>query len=99
MFADVRFIALIAIGAVGALAVVFSLPALTVSPSSGVIGEDQAATAKEESVYCARSLNDVDCRCFGQVAGYVRSEKTAPVAGTQRFDRAELARGQAKHKC
>lgn len=99
MFRDVRFISLVVAGTLVALAIGFSLPALTVSSSTGVVGEDEAATALEENAFCEQNLDDINCRCFGRVAGYVRSDEQNQAFGFQYVDRVELARDQAREKC
>ena len=99
MLGEFRFIFMIACGAGVALAIGFSFPALTESSSTGVVGEDEAATAVEERAFCKANLQDVDCRCFGQVAGHVRSDTTKKSFGFRYVDKTDLARDQAWEKC
>ena len=81
------------------MALVFSMPALTVSKSTGVIGEDVVATADKERSRCRNNLDGVDCQCYGRLAGYVRSERLNVGYGARTYDQTELARAQAKDSC
>ncbi len=99
MFGEFRFVFLVAAGSIVALAVGFSFPALTESTSTGVVGEDAPATVVEESNYCENNLDGVDCRCFGQVSGYIRSESSRKIVGAYNMSKEDLARGQGQSKC
>ena len=99
MLGEFRMVLYIITGGSIALAAVFSVPALTESTSTGVIGEDTKATMQEESDHCKANLNGVDCACYGRVAGYVRSDNTPQARGFRYANKTDLARNQASTDC
>ncbi len=53
----------------------------------------------QEYSYCQTNMNDVNCSCFANVAGYVLSDKSPDFRGTVSMDKVELARYQASQSC
>ncbi len=52
-----------------------------------------------EYAYCQSDMDDVNCACFSNVAGYILSEKRPDFRGTQSMNTVDLARSQATEAC
>ena len=100
---DYRLPALSILAGGGVLYVIFLMPPLTNGDSSlsstGVSEAEVAAIRAEERAFCQAQPEAVDCRCFAQKSGAVRSYSSPQVPGAFYADQQQLARGQALAEC
>jgi hypothetical protein len=103
MLSDYRIPALSVLAGGGLLYIIFLMPPLTSSDASlsseGVSEAEVAAIRAEERAFCQAQPEAVDCQCFAQRSGAVRSYSAVKVPGAVYADQQELARGQAISGC
>ncbi|MEL7132854.1 MAG: hypothetical protein AAGK77_10610 [Pseudomonadota bacterium] len=95
------YVGLIAIIVTLIVAVSFVPPLTTggVEVSSGAVREDIEVTVSGELQHCESLVDDLDCRCYAGVSGYVLAQERVPVPFTQTMNQTELARTQAAQSC
>ena len=78
------------------------MPALTSPTTVTEIELDEAVFEKaysQELDYCRNESEEVNCRCFANVAGVVIASEQPRVPGARYPDRLDLARVQASDRC
>lgn len=99
---DLRIIVGIALAVSLVTYVVFLFPALTTSEAPGRTETSQVAfetLVQSERDYCESEVDNVNCRCFGDVSGLILSDTSPRVPRAEYAEKRELARGQAADKC
>ena len=78
------------------------VPALTSASTVANSELDEAAFGQafsQELDYCRAEMEDLNCRCFANVAGVVIASEQPSVPGARYPDRLDLARVQASDRC
>ena len=100
---DYRLLALSICAGGCVLYVIFLMPPLTNGDSgmssTEVSEAEVAAIRASERAYCEAQPDAVDCQCFAQKSGAVRSHRAPQVPGMFYADQQQLARGQATQGC
>lgn len=99
MAAEMKITAVVTVFGAIALAVGFSMPALTEGGNEGRDSAAFKAVVKKEHSHCEAHLDGVDCGCFAQKAGYLQTEGTSNTKGGRSMAPQDLARGQASSSC
>ena len=89
----------VVVGVGTALAVGFSLPALTEPGPESTQRLEVDDVVQIERSYCQANVSNVNCVCFGRTSGYIISQQSEKVYGAKYADKAKLARTQARRRC
>jgi len=95
------YIALVAIVPAAIYAGSF-VPQLTTAGGINNGVEDQAAyeaAFTKEYSYCMDNMDDLDCRCFADIAGVVIASAPERIPGAKYPSQSDLARWQASESC
>ena len=87
------------LGCTAALLIGLSFPPLV--PRSGMPSDSGrlAENLRQEFLYCAGNLSNLDCACFATKSGHVLTRPQLDIPGTISADRSALARNQASASC
>lgn len=99
MLGEFRVAIYVAAAGSAAAALAFSMPPLTQDTSAEPASAALRTAVSQERAFCEAEGDVEDCKCFGDVAGYVRNGATDYGRGIAQADPLTLARSQAQASC
>jgi hypothetical protein len=99
MLGDLKIVGFMSAILAVALVVGFSFPALTERGAADPKSAQVQETVANERERCKSSLDGVDCGCYAQKAGYLKTQAGPKAAGGRYVDQTDLARSQAASGC